>query len=271
MMQDGTPYVELRIDLREPAELVDLVAAFAAIANQFERYIQTEHRNLRGAAKLHVKDIRQGSIIVELLPLLQPLVVNMDTALIVDGFVRRFGGLLTSYTSGKRVEAATKSYIRDIIDAVAVIANDRDGKSAISSMDYHETKSTQRLNIEFDTEGARRARETAQLQRAAIDLPAYEVIENKLMVFLATTVRPAETGRKTQLRALIEAVCRKPLAIIYETDMARERIEDEIREDEKNVYKKGFLVDCYVEKFNGKPVAYRITQIHDIIPLPDDD
>jgi hypothetical protein len=53
--------------------------------------------------------------------------------------------------------------------------------------------------------------------------------------------------------------------------MARERIEDEIREDEKNVYKKGFLVDCYVEKFNGKPVAYRITQIHDIIPLPDDD
>jgi hypothetical protein len=141
MMQDGTPYVELRIDLREPAELVDLVAAFAAIANQFERYIQTEHRNLRGAAKLHVKDIRQGSIIVELLPLLQPLVVNMDTALIVDGFVRRFGGLLTSYTSGKRVEAATKSDIRDIIDAVAVIANDRDGskKSRLRSTGYRTT------------------------------------------------------------------------------------------------------------------------------------
>jgi hypothetical protein len=91
------------------------------------------------------------------------------------------------------------------------------------------------------------------------------------MVFVQTTVKPSEVGRKTKLQAVIEAISPKPLGITFETDLARERIESEIREDEKNVYKKGFFVDCYTERLSGKPVAYRITAVRDIIPLPDDD
>ena len=271
LMKEGASFVELRICLKDPAELVSLVGAFAAVANQFESYLRREHPNLKGAARLFVQDIRQGSIIVELIPVIQPLIANMDNALIVDGFVRRFGNQLQKYAQGIRDESATKGDIKDLMGAVTLIANDPDGKSIISSVEYSKTKATTKFKIEFDTEGAKKAKETLQLQKAAIDLPAYEIFENKLMVFVRTSVRVSDTGKKTELQAVIEAIHSKPLSITFETDTARERIEGEIREDEKNVYKKGFFVDCYTERLNGKPVAYRITAIRDIIPLPDDD
>jgi len=268
---ERTPFVELRIDLKDPAELSQLVGFFASIANQFDTYIRLEHPNLKGDAHLFVKDIRQGSIVVELVPVVLPLIENMDRLLIVDGFVRRLGGLLNLYTGGQRQDDLPKNEIKDLLNAVKLIANDPDGKSAISSMEYHETKTTKRINIEFDTLGAKTAEVTLQGQRAAIDLAAYEVFENKMLVFVRTSVKTSKTGERTDLKALIEAIHTKPLSVTFETDLARERIETEIKEDELNVYRKGFFVDCYAERLRGKPVAYRITAVRHIISLPDDD
>lgn len=195
----------------------------------------------------------------------------MDTALIVDGFVTRYGGLINRYLAGDKDGNANKSTINDLLGQVTVIANDPDGKSAISSVQYHETKTTKRLSIEFDTTGAKTAKEILQIQKATLDLAAYEPIENKLLVFEQTSIRATETGKRTNLKGRIESVHSKPLPVIFETDLARERIESEIREDEKNVYKKGFFVDCYAERVSGRPVAYRITDVRLIIPLPEDE
>lgn len=270
LMHEGKPFIELRIDLKNPPDLVDLVGYFAAIASQFELYLRRSHPNLKGAARLFVQDIRQGSIIVELIPVIQPLIANMDTALIVDGFVQRVSGLLRKYIAGEKDEDASKGEINDLLATVRLIATNADATSTISSLDYHKTNKTTRLKMEFNTREAVAARDALQLQKATIDLPAFEASENKMMVFVQTTVKPSEVGKKTNLKGVIEAVSPKPLAITYETDLAREKVESEIREDEKNVYKKGFFVDFYTERFGGKPVAYRITTVRKIVPLPDD-
>ena len=268
-MDEGKSFVELRLDLQEPADLFDLVGALSAVANQFEQFIRREHQNLKGDARLFVKEIRKGSIIVELIPVILPLIENMDRVLVVDGFVRRFGGLLTSYSEGDKKDDLSRSDIKDLMGAVSIIANDPNGTSSISSVEYHKTKNTTRMKMEFDTSGAKRARETLQIQKAALELPSHELFENRMMIFVRTTVKSSETGRKTELQGLVESVHSKPLAITFETDMARERIEGEIRDDEKNVYKKGFFVDLYMEKLQGRPVAYRVVSVRDIIPLPD--
>jgi len=58
--------------------------------------------------------------------------------------------------------------------------------------------------------------------------------------------------------------------LIYASDLAEQRITHEITEADDNVYKKGLVVDVNVEMRAGKPVAYRVTNFHDIIDLPDD-
>ncbi|MEI9901801.1 MAG: hypothetical protein WDN31_18755 [Hyphomicrobium sp.] len=177
-MQDETPFIELRICLEQPPSLFDLVGAFTAVGNQFDEFIRREHPNLQGAAQLFVKEIRQGSTIIELVPHLAPLIANMDAILVVDGFVRRYGGAIKSYIAGDRLPDASRAEIKDFLGAVTVIANDPDGKAIISSAVYHQTKATKRVEIQFTTREAREAKAVIERQKADLELKAYEVKEN---------------------------------------------------------------------------------------------
>ncbi len=270
-MTEGTPFIEMRLHLEQRPKLVELIGAFAALSNQFDDYIRRTRPNLSGAAQLYVKEIRQGSTIVELVPVLAPLIANMDTVLIVDEFVERYGGMLKAFARGERQPDATRSQLKDFADAVTVIAHETNGKAVISSAIYHETKTTKHVEIQFDTGEARQAQDLIERQRREIDLPAYHTVENVLMVFWQSNLKEPQPGQRTGEKAVIEDVYPKPLAVVYETDLARERIKHEIGEGERNLYKRGFFVDCYVQRLNGKPVAYRISNVREVIDLPGDD
>lgn len=271
LMEDGTPFIELRLCLAEPAELFALVSAFTAIGNQFERYLRESHPNLVGAAKLYVREIRKGSTIVELIPVILPLIENMDRILIVDGFVRRYGGVLQKYLSGNREETATKNDISDFMGQVGVIATDPNGTSTISSAVYNQTKTTKRIEIKFDTAGARKAKEALDKQALEITLPAFEEQKRVMMRFFQSNLsNPSVGSPRTGERVVIESVSSRPLALIYETDLAKERIKHETSADDGNLYKKGFLVDCFVVRSEGRPVAYRVTAVHEVFDLPGD-
>ena len=271
LMEEGTPFIELRIDLEQPAALVDLVGAFAAVGNQFDEYLRKHHADLEGSAQLFVKQIRAGSIIVELIPMVQTVLQSMDSVLIVDGFVSRFRDLLAPYLQGSKAPDATKVEVRDILKIVRLIANDTSGNATISSAEYHRTKSTERVSIKWDTREAKQATAALERQRIEIDLPAHESFENVLMVLWQSNKKHPKTGKPTGEKAIIEAVSQRPLALIYESELAQERIKYETTEDERNAFRKGFYVDCMVERFDGKPVAYKITAVRNVIDLPDED
>jgi hypothetical protein len=91
------------------------------------------------------------------------------------------------------------------------------------------------------------------------------------MVFWQSNKRNPQTGKPTGEQVTIESISKKPLAVKYDSELAKDRIKYETTEDEKNLYKKGFFVDGRVERFNGKPVAYRISSVRQVIDLPDDD
>jgi len=61
----------------------------------------------------------------------------------------------------------------------------------------------------------------------------------------------------------------KPRPLIYASAMAEQEIKREIADDE-SVYRKGFVVDVNVESRGGRPMVYAVTNLHQIIDLPDD-
>jgi len=272
LMSDGTPFIELQICLEKPPELIALVRALGSVAHQFEHFLRREHPDLSGEVRLFVKEIRQGSTIVELIPqLVLPLIASMDAVLIIDNFVTRFGSAIRGYIDGIRRTDVSRSDIGDFIGTVGLIANDTKGRAIISSAIYNETKTTKRVEFEFSTPEAQKAVESLEAHKHELELSAYEVFKNVLMVFWQSNRRNPKPGKQTGEKAIIERINKRPMSIIYESDLARERIKYETMEDEKNLYKKGFYVDCLVERYNGKPVAYRITAVNDIIDLPDDE
>jgi hypothetical protein len=272
-MQEGTPYIELRIDLADPPDLFDLIGAFAAVGHQFEQFVAREYPRLpqvQGGARLFVKEIRQGSIILDLIPHIPALIASMDAVLIVDNFVTRYGAILRAFIGGQPPKDITKRETKDFLDAVRLIAKDKKGNATIRSAVFRQNGPEKHIEIQFTTEEAQKAQELLERKVIENEKPVFETLENVLMVFWQSNLKEPEPGKRTGEMATIEAAWPKPLPIVYETGLAKERIKHETEQGERNLYKLGFYVDCYVERFQGKPVAYRITNVRNIIPLPDD-
>src|SRR5690606_6305883 len=97
--------------------------------------------------------------------------------------------------SGAKKDDATRGELKDFLGTVEAVAHDTNGRAVISSAEYHETKTTKRVTIEFNTDEARRARDVIERQRIEIDLPAFEDFEDALMVFWQSNVKEPKTGK----------------------------------------------------------------------------
>jgi len=270
-MTHGTPYIELRIDLADPPELIDLVGAFAAISNQFEQFIAREYSQYSGNARLFVKDLRHECIVLELIPQISALVVGgMDTLLIVDGFVTRFRSLLSAFIGGNPPPALPRPDVKNYLDTVRLLAKDKNGTARISSAVYRENGPERSIVFEFNNNEAKKAQEALERLTIEHDKPVQELKENVLMVFWQSSRQKTGPDKKTSHKGIIEAVSTKPLAIRFATEMTNEKFIFWINQSDKNLYKIGFYVDCYVDRLAGKPVAYNIFALRDWIDLPDD-
>jgi hypothetical protein len=270
LMSEGTPFIELRINLSDPPDLMDFIGALAAVGNQFESYVAREHPRMQGSARLFVKEIRQGSYVVDLIPHIPALIAIMDAVLIVDNFVTRYRMLLDAFFQGTPSPALPKSDAKDYLNAVKLIAKDKKGSASIRSTVFKQSGSETHIAFEFNTEQAQKAQEILERRMIEHEKPVFELIENVLMVFWQSNLKDPETGKRTGEMVTIEAASPKALALVYGTDLARERIKFETEQGDRNIYRLGFYVDVYVERFQGKPVAYRVTNVREIIPLPDD-
>ena len=88
-----------------------------------------------------------------------------------------------------------------------------------------------------------------------------------LMIFTRSDVHTAALGRPSGEKVLMEEISERPLSLTYGSDLAEQRLKHEIREADDNVYKKGFLVDVQTKVSRGRPVAYAVTQVHDVIDI----
>lgn len=267
---EGTPFLELRLDLQRPVEVQSLTRLLNSIVSQFRSHIAAHHPDLANDAVILIRDVRKGSLIFELVPWIMSLYQAIDIGLTIDSFINRMRAVIETYASGNSVPDAKRSDVSDFMNTVKLIAQDDSGSLSLESADYHETKSTKRVSFKFDTHTAKPALERLEKDRATIEGRAHEVFENVLLTFWQSNKAETDPGRKTHEKAIIEAVTTKPLAVIYETEAARDRIKHETSFGDRNIYRLGFYVDCYVERLGGKPVAYKLTSVRDIIPLPDD-
>jgi hypothetical protein len=250
---------------------MDLVGAFAAVGHQFESYAAREYPKMQGQARLLVKEIRKGSIVLDLIPYIPALIATMDAVLVVDNFVTRYRMLLDAFLGGHPPPTVSKTDAKDYLNTVRLVARDKNGSATISSAVFKQDTTETHIEFHFTTAQAKGAQELLEQRVIENEKPIFEHLENVLMVFWQSNLKDAEVGSKsTGEKVIIEAAHPKPLALVYATDLARERIKHETEQGEGNLYHLGFYVDCYVERFQGKPVAYRVSNVRNIIPLPDD-
>jgi hypothetical protein len=268
-MKDVPLSIELRIVVDQPVELVDFVSQFTAIASQYEKFIKINYPDLQGDAQIFVREMRSGSILADLIPWTLSVIEQMDRLQIVERFVRDYGGRILAYTKpGGRDSDANKGDLKDIMDAVTAISNDPDGRAELKVISYEDGKRDVRAHIQFSTKEAQVVVGEVEQHKIELDKTGRVDRERVLMFFKRTDKGEAPLGKRSGERVVIEEISDKDLALAYASNIAEDRIKDEIRHSV--VYERGFIVDVNVQTKGGKPALYTVTHVHDIIDLPTD-
>lgn len=277
VMDGGSPFVTLHVDFEQPIEIGAFVGLFTSIGSQYHKFMRATHPDLAPDADMYVREVRPGSIDADLIPWILntglPAMINvMDQVLIVDEFVRTYGARLAAYfMPNGRDPTATKSDLKDFMDAVTAIANDPKGASRIESAVFEDGKRQVRSALKFNTEQAKTARNEIERHKVELEKSGSAEHERVMMTFVQSNIKDITVGQRSGERVVIPDISTKDRPLIYASKLAEERIKHEIREADDNVFKKGFIVDINIQlDQNGKPVAYRVTNFHSTIDLSDD-
>ncbi|KEO90771.1 hypothetical protein EH31_06960 [Erythrobacter longus] len=174
------------------------------------------------------------------------------------GFLKRPSG---------RLPDASKSELGDFLRTVQPVAHDSNGTLSLAVYENDDC----RVAFQFDTREARDVEANILAQTAEMNQTEDADHKRVLMVFTRTNVSHAQTGKRSGELVEIETLNSRPLPIVYASRLAEERIRHEIADGDDNVYKKAFDVDVNVEMRAGKPIAYRLVAVHDVIDLPDEE
>ena len=74
-------------------------------------------------------------------------------------------------------------------------------------------------------------------------------------------------GALLNRQKFVERIDQVPRTLIYASDLAGQRIKDEILKPDGNPFQKGFIVDLDVETVGGRPKVYRVIAVHEVIDL----
>jgi hypothetical protein len=270
------PHIVVKIRTSQPIDVDDFAAIYTALGSQYRKFVQAEFPEVGDDATIYVRDVTEGSIIVELVPWVLATWHSVPDALkrvdIVVEFVKKYGELLGIYLTGQgRPKEVGRSDLNDFTKQVAAIANDPRGSARIEAAVFEDGKRKIRAAIKFRTPEARRAIDKIEAHRLQLEKKSGADHTRVFMIFHQANVRASPLGKRTGERVRIDEISRKVLPLIYASELAEERIKSEIREAEDNLFRKGFVVDVNVAAIDGRPVAYRVTNVHQVIDLPDDD
>lgn len=276
MMGENTPHIMLRLSTKEPIELKAFVTAFTSLGHEYERFIRIEHPEMVDQSEIYIKQIREGSIEAELWNYAVVAggfaISQMDQLLILEQFVQPYGARLSSFfIQGGRLNGAAKNELADFMGQVTAIANDPQGSAEIAAAVYEDGERKIKAAVIFRTPQAKTAVHEIENQRREMENKSNADHQRVLMRFVRPSIEPTKAHRRTGQRAMVDAIHDKPLSVVYVSDMARERVDHEMKEADGNVFRLLFDVDVNVEYIAGKPIAYRVMAVHDITDLPDEE
>ena len=268
-MEQGAPFIRLTLDVKAPIELGEFVGAFTALGAEYDRFLKRETDGSLGAT-LFVRQVTRGSVIADIITIARDIGQVVSAARTCIDFVQTYGQRLGIYKRpGGRAEDATKSELRDFAQQVAAVAAVPGSQLRVAAVEMQRGEEVVRAAFQFDTSEAREIRDRVEEHKRELDHVGRSDKERVLMVFTRSDVGSAPLGQRSGERVVIESISPVPRPLIYASELAEQKIKHEITDEPDNVYRKGFVVDVNVETRNGKPAAYSVTGLHQVIELED--
>lgn len=252
------------INNKQPIELLDLTKSLVALSTNFDRYTSENGENKENReAKLYVKEIRSGSIIIELIELATvgviPFAENINTIL---DFATYFKSSVNFFLKGegKNPELGPSEF-KEISTIVSPIAKDKGSQLNISTT----VNGNVTINFNLNSNESTAIQNIFNRELKKLKLPEISDKSEDRVVLTFYQARSDKTS-KIGNKGTIESLNKKPMNIVFDT----EELKTEILHSDVNPLKTAYLVDVKIETINEKPSIYRIIKLHEYFELEED-
>jgi len=251
--------LEVAINNKRPVVLTDLTLALLGVGQQFERFIENETTEQHGVGtELFVKDVRSGSIIIDLVAQAMPVV----PLLWVGGSLGEWLGhakdviLWLNGTLKERPRDFTKQDLKQWNNILEPVAKD-----AGSQMTFGHIEGGVTINqFIVSSEQANAAQNTIKRELAALDEPDDNVQRKRVMFWYQTRFdEDSPSGNK----AVIESISKSPVKVIFENNEVKKAMLKGDPRFLKPWHLLAYLVDVSVQTIQGVPKLYTILRVYD--------
>jgi len=196
----------LVINNSQPIELSAFVGAFTSLAIEYRKSVRAND-DLENEATIYVKEVRSGSIIADLIPVVEaalPIIAShADQIWQAVEFVEKWKDRIKKLSQGIVPDGFGKSDLKVFMDATAAIARDPDASSRLEAATFEDGKRQVKASFQFQTSEAQAAIRTIDAEYKRIDSQSDQTAERVLMTFTRSDINDAPTDKRSGERVVI--------------------------------------------------------------------
>lgn len=251
----------IKIENKQPVELLDLTKSLISLSSQFDSYVSAncECKEER-EAKLYVKQVKSGSIIIELVEFatigMLPFLENSN---IVIEFASHLKDIFKYFVKGEGEKPVlTLPDYKDLSGILNTVTKDNGAKLEVSVVNNGVINNY--LYLDSTESNAAQNRFQREIQGLKEPEEIDKVYEKQLMTwYQARNDKKSKMGNK----GIIDRLNKKPLNVIFNND----DIKDKMLHGDINFFKTAYVVDVIILTLRGVPSAYKIMKLHQSFDL----
>jgi hypothetical protein len=264
---DTTPAVlTYTFNNTRPIELLDLTSSLLAIGEQFQEYAREKGEGTAGDDyRLYVREIRTGSIIIDLIAyatqpqMLAPLApVLIDFTKELGDWFDLFKGVKDAKDIKEMVLGKSKKDLQLIANIVEPAAKDPGSGINIAAA----AGAVIVVNSTINSTEANAGQNVLRRYIEHIKVPVTGIQRDKVLYWYQVR---HDHAAKPGDQAVIEDIWKKPVKVRITSDEIKRKLLD----DHANPFKKFYIVDVDVTTSQDRPILYKILEVKETIDRED--
>lgn len=254
-----TDKLQITINNTKPVVLTDLTMALLGVSQQFERFIENETTEQdQIGSELFIKEVRSGSIIVELVAQAIPIVpLFWRGGSVIEWF--DYAKSVIEWLNGKLDKPPkdfSKQDLKQWNNIVEPVAKDNG-----SQMNIIVSSGAQLVHqIIIDSEHANSLQTAIRREMGLLDEPNDHTRRKQVMTwYQAKFDDTTQTGNK----AVIENITKSPVKVIFEKNAVKKALMAGDHRFNKSWNELAYIVDVTVQTVQGIPKVYTVIKYHE--------
>lgn len=252
------PKLSIKINNKQPVELIDLTESLLSLADEYKRFVAANPDLHPADFKLYVKEISSGSIKADIIALvttgatlLLPYKENLKSLVEFAKYLKS----TYQYFIGKEEEKPQlqKADLNNLSTFIEPIAKDNGSQLNITATDGGNVSITFNIN----SQEANAAQNTIRRELEQFKEPEKRFYEKVVLYWHQAS---KDVTKQTGDRGIIESIASNPVKVIFDNEKTKALM---ILQSGENPFMSAYIVDVFVETINGKPALYKIISVYE--------